>query len=318
MNNYHLKGEDGIRHSVDEIVINWHITEACNYRCQYCYATWIKPDEQKEVYRNKEQTQLLLKDLWRLFDPNNLTNPLRKHIDWKSVRLSIAGGEPTLLKNSLGPIVAEAKHLGFNVSLITNGSLLDEALISRIAPNLSILGISFDSANITTNKLIGRIGRQNNSISVNELNKVVSSVRRHNPKISIKVNTVVNSENASEDMNELIRKISPDRWKVLRVLPVISERLKITDGQFQAFIARHQDSSDVMSAEDNIDMTESYIMVDPHGRFFQNSPGAPESPYATSPKILGIGAEAAFLSIQFSARKFAGRYKAINLVKVPS
>ena len=24
-------------------VINWHVTEACNYRCGYCYAHWDRP-----------------------------------------------------------------------------------------------------------------------------------------------------------------------------------------------------------------------------------------------------------------------------------
>lgn len=33
----HRCDEGGVRHFVDELVINWHLTEACNYRCQYCY-----------------------------------------------------------------------------------------------------------------------------------------------------------------------------------------------------------------------------------------------------------------------------------------
>ena len=23
-----------------ELVVNWHITEACNYKCDYCFAKW--------------------------------------------------------------------------------------------------------------------------------------------------------------------------------------------------------------------------------------------------------------------------------------
>lgn len=33
----HRFDEGGVRHVVEELVINWHLTEACNYRCQYCY-----------------------------------------------------------------------------------------------------------------------------------------------------------------------------------------------------------------------------------------------------------------------------------------
>lgn len=25
---------------MDELVVNWHITEACNYNCRYCFAKW--------------------------------------------------------------------------------------------------------------------------------------------------------------------------------------------------------------------------------------------------------------------------------------
>lgn len=35
-----LTRKGGVRPLLSELVINWHITEACNYRCRYCYAHW--------------------------------------------------------------------------------------------------------------------------------------------------------------------------------------------------------------------------------------------------------------------------------------
>lgn len=316
MNSNHRKGEDGLRQSVEDIVINWHLTEACNYRCHYCYSTWGAPNESTELHRDSGKTLRLLSELWKFFDPKNVANPLRKSMVWQSVRLSIAGGEPTLLNGRLELIVAEAKRLGFKVSLITNGSLLDEEKIATLAPSISSLGISMDSLNFHTNHLIGRTNRQGQSITVDDLAKIVETARHFNSKVSIKLNTVVNAANATEDMTSMIKIIAPDRWKVLRVLPVISNVLTITDSQFRAFIDRHQQLSAILSAEDNQDMTESYIMVDPYGRFFQNSSLTSNPSYIYSSPLLDVGAETAFSEINFVPEKFVGRYRSTNIGKV--
>jgi radical S-adenosyl methionine domain-containing protein 2 len=54
-------------------------------------------------------------------------------------------------------------------------------------------------------------------------------------------------------------------------------------------------------------MIESYIMIDPHGRFFQNSLNG--SGYRYSEEILAVGAEAAFRQISWQADRFQSRYK---------
>lgn len=37
------------------LVVNWHITEACNYKCFYCFAKWQK-NENKEIIHNNEKS----------------------------------------------------------------------------------------------------------------------------------------------------------------------------------------------------------------------------------------------------------------------
>ena len=37
-----------------DLVINWHITEACNYQCFYCFAKWQK-DDQRELLHSKHE-----------------------------------------------------------------------------------------------------------------------------------------------------------------------------------------------------------------------------------------------------------------------
>ena len=42
------------------LVVNWHITEACNYKCFYCFAKWQK-NENKEIIHNNEKSYNQLK-----------------------------------------------------------------------------------------------------------------------------------------------------------------------------------------------------------------------------------------------------------------
>ena len=36
---------------LEELTLNWHITEACNYRCRYCYAKWTDGPDPREIGR---------------------------------------------------------------------------------------------------------------------------------------------------------------------------------------------------------------------------------------------------------------------------
>ena len=62
--------------SPTQLVLNWHLTEACNYRCQYCYAAWKESACPRELIHDVEQTTALLRELYRFFHPTNHANPL--------------------------------------------------------------------------------------------------------------------------------------------------------------------------------------------------------------------------------------------------
>lgn len=64
--------------------------------------------------------------------------------------------------------------------------------------------------------------------------------------------------------------------------------------------------------EDNRDMTESYLMVDPLGRFFQNQSAQPGAGYVYSPPIPEVGAATAFRRVAFDAQRFAARYASLS------
>lgn len=290
------------------LVLNWHLTEACNYRCQYCYATWDAPTYKYELIRNPERTAALLHELYSFFRPDNKANPLAKLQEWSSVRLNLAGGEPLLHAEMLMPIINQARELGFDVSLISNGSLLNGGLLNQLAKKLTWLGISIDSINTPTNVRIGRVDCRGHVLTLDELAASLIAARQSNPALRIKLNSVVNRHNHSEDLSPAIRQFMPDKWKVLRMLPVVNQSLTVTDEQFAAFVARHQSFASFLCAEDHHDMRESYIMIDPTGRFFQNSLKIPGSGYAYSRPILEVGTGAAFADVDFAHQRFCERY----------
>jgi radical S-adenosyl methionine domain-containing protein 2 len=290
-----------------ELVINWHLTEACNYRCRYCYSKW-HAGAGKELIHSLEGSAAMLTELVRHFSPDNPRNQARLGMQWDSLRLSLAGGEPLLYSREVVGVVAQARNLGFKVSLITNGSRLTQPLMAALAPQLSVLGLSLDSAMASTNREIGRADKHERVLSLSNLAAIIDSGRHLNPDLRVKINTVVNALNFTEDMSRPIRQLAPDKWKVMRMLPTITSDLAIADHEFAEFVARHQQLGGIMAAEDNNDMIESYIMIDPHGRFFQNSLNG--SGYRYSEEILAVGAEAAFQQICWQAKKFQSRYHA--------
>lgn len=292
------------RPQLSELVINWHITEACNYRCRYCYAHWEGRD--REVVHDIPATVRMLEDLWQHFHPHNLANPLRREMDWQGIRLNLAGGEPLLYPERVVRILSAARVIGFTTSLITNGSLLSPDLAQKLAPNLSMLGVSLDSGLAATNRQIGRQSRRGQLLAINQLEESINVARRWNPKLQTKLNTVVNALNSHEDLNALILRLAPQRWKVLRMLPIVTNQLMVSDADFQGFVARHRALGDLMCVEDNIEMVESYVMIDPLGRFFQNALG--QSSYRYSRPIPEVGVAQAFAAVGMDPARFCARY----------
>ena len=278
--------------STRNIVVNWHLLEPCQFKCKYCYAEWAKA-VLPEVYKDQLSSEALIGHLAEL----------RGRFD--SVRLSFAGGEPLLDKNLPAKIGHAIRH-GLDVSIITNGGLLTPMFVRENARKISMLGVSIDSLNIETNLKIGRATRSGKPVNFRNLIGMLELAREINPDIDIKINTVVNRFNFDEDLSALIDRVRPDKWKVLRVLPATerSGAEKISDAQFAAFRKRHVHFSCVQF-EDNECMKNSYLMIDPYGRFFFNKK---PMGYGYSNPILKVGIWRAFAQIDFDEQKFVNRY----------
>jgi radical S-adenosyl methionine domain-containing protein 2 len=96
---------------------------------------------------------------------------------------------------------------------------------------------------------------------------------------------------------------------VFQVLPIKGENdrymedLKISSEEFDDYLERHKGLGYTMVPERNEDMTGSYAMVDPAGRFFENSTGS----LLFSQPILEVGVHAAYEQAHPDSEKFLKR-----------
>ncbi len=276
-----------------EITINWHIIEKCNYSCSYCFAKYQRTN-QKKLQQSKKDINIFLDKLYSYFK-----NKYPEYL----IRLNLAGGEPTLSKN-LSYIIRRAYRIGFKISLITNASKLTTTFIEENAKYISIFAVSIDSLESKTNVLIGR-ETKHQTLKISKLIASIEKFRLIHPEILIKINTVVNTYNNTEFMGHFIDLIKPHKWKVLQALSVNTIQMFCTDQEYQTFLNNHKSISSKIYTESKDDMTNSYIMLDPYGRFYQNG----NDSYTYSKSILEISVEEAFSSIDFDLSKYFSRYK---------
>lgn len=292
--------------NVDELVINWHITEACNYNCSYCFAKWGKP---KELHRSLPEIERFLDNLSEYFIQG--FHPLKKELSYESVRLNFAGGEPMMLGSTFFIALMLAKQKGFKTSVITNGHYLINSRLEFPKNVLDMVGISFDSQDLNTRVKIGRSDRKGNSLNVEELKTAIGNLVSTQKGIKTKINTVVNSLNCEEDFSELITELKLFKWKVLQAMPYGDDELLISRDKFDNFVATHSGIGLPIFAESNSTMTESYLMIDPKGRFYQNSSNG--SGYVYSESINLCGVENALVQIEFSPIVFSSRYRKVDV-----
>lgn len=274
--------------------VNFHLWKPCNLRCTFCYAVFDDDASLRAV-----RGGLIEPDARRIIE---MLRPAGVE------KLTFVGGEPTICPH-LPALFRQSRDLGFVNTLVTNGFRL-ERLLDEVPDCIDWVGLSVDSADESTQAALGR-GRGDH------VAKSIEHFRRlHERRIRVKLNTVVTSLNWREDLTDFVLRTLPERWKVFQVLPIEGqnagtvEPLLISSDQFQAFVDRHRGLAAhgiTVAAESNEDMTGSYAMIDPLGRFFSNVGGR----YVYSPPILEVGVVAAFSAIAFDPARFdarGGRY----------
>jgi len=224
-------------------------------------------------------------------------------------KMNFAGGEPFLFPDILGELVMESKRIGYDsVSIISNGSKVKRSWFEKYHKGLDILGVSCDTTNAMINYEHGRCIAGSNKPRDETIIIRKCAELAHEFGIMFKVNTVVTSLNKDEDMSQFINELNPMRWKVFQVLDVEGEnyndmkskseiwKLLITEEQFKEYIDRNiagLNNKEILKAESNTLMRDSYILIDEYGRFLDTSTGGK----IPTQSILEVGLEAALAQL---------------------
>jgi MoaA/NifB/PqqE/SkfB family radical SAM enzyme len=121
-------------------VVIWNLVRRCNLTCQHCYAFAADHDFPGEL---------------------TTAEAFRTLEDLKAARvpaLILSGGEP-LMRPDLFDITARARDIGFYLALSSNGTLIDDTNIGRIAAaGYDYVGVSLDGMAATHDRFRRRTG----------------------------------------------------------------------------------------------------------------------------------------------------------------
>jgi Fe-coproporphyrin III synthase len=116
----------GLKRNPPGPVVIWNLVRRCNLTCKHCYSISADKDFPGEL--STSEINAVMDDLKRFRVPV----------------LILSGGEP-LLRADIFEIAQRALSLGFYVGLSTNGTLIDESNIDKIASTgFNYVGVSLD------------------------------------------------------------------------------------------------------------------------------------------------------------------------------
>ncbi|MDX9692068.1 MAG: viperin family antiviral radical SAM protein, partial [Acholeplasmataceae bacterium] len=222
--------------------INFHFTNKCDMACKHCFGLMneTEPSEVLEVF---------------------------KQLKWLTNSVNLAGGEVFLNIDLLHSLIKQAVKDHLQVSIITNGlkllNHLDDERVKFILKHIYQLGISIDSFKEQTNQCIGRT-----TLDLIKLKKLVSICNTN--RVKVKINTVVSQKNMNEVMVNNIIDIHPNSWKIIQVFSQ-DDGILVNAHQFKSFTDKNKTDAIDIKIEKSEAITESYAMINGHGKLFLNS-----------------------------------------------
>lgn len=127
-------------------VVVWNVTRRCNLHCVHCYSSSQNREFPGEL--SHEEGRALLEDLASFGVPVVL----------------FSGGEPLMRPDTLS-LMEYARELGMRAVLSTNGTMLDDANVARLAAmGISYVGISLDGVGSVHDRFRGLKGAFEQSV----------------------------------------------------------------------------------------------------------------------------------------------------------
>lgn len=230
------------------IVVNLHYIGPCNFNCKTCYFPC-------------DSSMLSLESWKRIVDQLVFSVKIK--------RFNLAGGEPLLAKRDFVQGLIDHIHLyGIDVSIITNGYFLSPEFIDSNRGKVGMIGISVDGTTELLNKKIGRATKDGKTLPNERLHELADCI--HAAGMQLKINTQIMKPNCEEDFHDLISRVRPEKWKLLRtsIREDVNSDAKgfvATEKEFENFVSRHTDLHPIV--EDSDDIKNAYYMVFQYGEF---------------------------------------------------
>ena len=116
-----------------EFFVQWHLTERCNLVCRHCYQSGNGTTEMdaSAIRETAEEVAEMLAD-WA-----------EKYAISFTGSLNVTGGEP-LVRKDLFEVLHLFKEQGFEISLLTNGTLVDREKAKRMRGLVSMVQVSIE------------------------------------------------------------------------------------------------------------------------------------------------------------------------------
>jgi len=124
-------------------------------------------------------------------------------------------------------------------------------------------------------------------------------------KLNLQFTTVVHNLNKNEILSDFFNTLSPQRWKIFKMLIIKEENdnaidFQISDADFERFIQRNNNVNIKIIEETNDLMLGSYVMINLNGEFYSNE----GRQIKRSSKILEVGIDKALQQISYNYEKF--------------
>ena len=176
----------------------WELTRRCNLRCIHCENCCGEPSPRELSFEKVQSTAQVLARLGC------------QHVH-------VTGGEP-LLHPKWDDLCRVFSPLGLRVSLITNGTLLDEENLDRaIDAGVQVIGISIDGMQATHDSIRLRPGA-----GPSPWRLAMNAVERSQARLETVVITAVNRRNLAElsELRQALADVGVKRWQIQLVIPV--------------------------------------------------------------------------------------------------
>jgi len=173
----------GLRRDPPGPVVIWNLVRRCNLACKHCYSISADKDFPGEL--STPEVFAVMDDLKRFRVPV----------------LILSGGEP-LLRRDIFLIARRAKEMGFYVGLSSNGTLIDDSNIGRIAQvGFDYVGVSLDGTETTHDRFRRKEGAFRASLAGIRL------CRDHRIKVGVRFTM---TEDNARDLPALLRLIEDE------------------------------------------------------------------------------------------------------------